>query len=91
VEAAAEEHGWYAVTGVAKRFRGHGLCAGPRRWVRTLAEGLTGRRLPLFGVAGFAEIRDVIGGTAGTLHPNEEGQRQIGALIEPVLTEVLNR
>jgi lysophospholipase L1-like esterase len=91
VEAAAEEQGWHAVTGVAERFRGHGLCAGPQRWVRTLAEGLTGRRLPLFGGAGFAEIRGVIAGSAGTLHPNQEGQRQIGALIEPVLIEVLNQ
>ncbi len=91
VQAAAEEHGWHAVTGVAERFRGHGLCAGSQRWVRTLGEGLTGRPLPLGGGADFGRISEVIGSTAGTLHPNEEGQRQIGALIEPVLVEVLNR
>jgi lysophospholipase L1-like esterase len=91
VEAAAEEHGWNAVTGVAERFRGHGLCAGSQRWVRTLGEGLTGSPLPLGVGADFGRIREVIGSTAGTLHPNEEGQRQIGALIEPVLVDVLSR
>jgi hypothetical protein len=90
IEAAAKEHGWSAVTGVAERFQGHGLCA-PRsqRWVVTLAEGLSGTQLPLGGGAGFLQIRDVIESTAGTIHPNAEGQRQIAELIDPVLSRVL--
>jgi hypothetical protein len=67
VEAAAHEHGWKVVTGVAEHFRGHGVCAGNQRWVRTLGEGPT----------------------RGTLHPNEEGHGQIGALIAPVLSQAL--
>jgi lysophospholipase L1-like esterase len=91
VEAAADEHDWQVVTGVAERFRGHGLCAGRQRWVRTLGEGLSGRPLPLgLGGVGFIHIRDLIESTAGTLHPNEEGHRQIAAPISPVLAEVLN-
>jgi GDSL-like Lipase/Acylhydrolase family len=92
IDAAAKEHGWSAVTGVAERFRGHGLCApGAKRWVQTLGEGLTGHALPLGGGAGFLAIRDVIESTTGTLHPNAEGQRQIAELIDPVLTGVLNQ
>jgi hypothetical protein len=68
VEAAAAEHGWNVVPGVAETFRGHGLCAGKARWVRAFGEG----------------------GVAGTLHPNEEGHRQIAAAINPVLDQVLN-
>ena len=93
IEVAAKEHGWKAVTGVAERFRGHGLCApASQRWVVTLNEGLGGRALPL-GPAGTAylRIRDVIESTAGTLHPNAEGQRQIAQLIYPVLSRVLNQ
>jgi hypothetical protein len=92
IEAAAKEHGWNAVTGVAERFRGHGLCApDSQRWVVTLSEGLGGRELPLGGGGGFLQIRGVIESTAGTIHPNAEGQRQIGQLIDPVLTRVLNQ
>jgi len=92
IDAAAKEHGWNAVTGVAERFRGHGLCApGSQRWVLTLGEGLSGHALPLGGGAGFLAIRDVIKSTAGTLHPNAEGQRQIAELIDPVLTRVLSQ
>ena len=92
IAAAAKEHGWNAVGGVAERFRGHGLCApDAQRWVVTLGEGLSGRPLPLGGGAGFLAIRDVIESTAGTLHPNAEGQRQIAKLIEPVLTHVLDQ
>jgi lysophospholipase L1-like esterase len=92
IDAAAKEHGWNAVTGVAERFRGHGLCApGSQRWVLTLGEGLSGHALPLRGGAGYLAIRDVIESTAGTLHPNAEGQRQIAHLIDPVLTRVLNQ
>jgi hypothetical protein len=68
VQAAADEHGWRVVPGVAEAFRGHGLCARKQRWVRSLGEG------PL----------------TGTLHPNVEGHRQIAALIDPVLAEVLS-
>jgi lysophospholipase L1-like esterase len=92
IDAAAKEHGWNAVTGVAERFRGHGLCAPQaQRWVVTLGEGLGGERLPLGGGAGFLAIRDAIESTASTLHPNAEGQRQIADLIDPVLTRVLNQ
>jgi hypothetical protein len=92
IDAAAKEHGWNAVTGVAERFRGHGLCAPDKqRWVLTLSEGLSGRPLPLAGGAGFLAIRNVIESTAGTIHPNVEGQRQIGSLIDPVLTRVLSQ
>jgi hypothetical protein len=92
IDAAAEEHGWNAVTGVAERFRGHGLCApDSQRWVVTLSEGLGGRELPLGGGGGFLQIRGVIESTAGTIHPNAEGQRQIAQLIDPVLTRVLNQ
>jgi hypothetical protein len=92
INAAAKQHGWNEVTGVAGRFRGHGLCApGKQRWVLTLSEGLSGRPLPLGGGSGFLSIRNVIESTAGTLHPNAEGQRQIGSLIDPVLTRVLNQ
>jgi lysophospholipase L1-like esterase len=92
IDAAAKEHGWNAVTGVAERFRGHGLCApGSQRWVLTLSEGLSGHALPLGGGAGFLAIRDVIKSTAGTLHPNAAGQSQIAQLINPVLTRVLNQ
>lgn len=93
IEASAEDHEWSVVPGVAERFRGHGLCA-PRsqRWVRTLGEGLSGQPLPLTGVGiGFGQIQDVIGSTAGTLHPNGEGQRQIALLIDPVLAKVLSQ
>lgn len=91
VEAAADDHDWQVVSGVAERFRGHGLCAGPQRWVRTLGEGLSGQPLPLGpGGVSFIHIRDVIASTAGTLHPNEAGHRQIAALITPVLARVLN-
>jgi hypothetical protein len=90
VEAAAEEHGWKVVTGVAEHFRGHGLCAGKQRWVRTLGEGLTGEPLPLLrGGVTLDYVETVIGGTAGTLHPNAEGHREIAALITPVLTQAL--
>ncbi len=92
IDAAANEHGWNAVTGVAERFRGHGLCAPDKqRWVLTLSEGLSGRPLPLGGGAGPTSIRDAIESTAGTLHPNPEGQRQIGQLIDPVLARVLSQ
>ena len=57
----------------------------------TLGEGLSGRPLPLARGAGFLAIRGVIESTAGTLHPNAEGQRQIADLIEPVLTKVLDQ
>jgi hypothetical protein len=67
VEAAAEDHGWKVVSGVAEHFRGHGACAGPQRWVRTLGEG------PV----------------TGTLHPNEQGHREIAGLIAPVLSQAL--
>jgi GDSL-like Lipase/Acylhydrolase family len=67
IEAAAQEHGWKVVTGVAEHFRGHGACAGAQRWVRTLGEG------PV----------------TGTLHPNEQGHREIAGLIVPVLSQVL--
>ncbi len=91
IEAAAEEHGWRVVTGVAESFRGHGLCAGKRRWVRTLGEGLTGTPIPLGGQGvDLGQILAVIGSTAGTLHPNEAGHRQIALLIGPVLVEALN-
>jgi hypothetical protein len=92
IDTAAKRHGWNAVTGVAERFRGHGLCAeGSKRWVLTLGEGLSGQPLPLTGGQGFLAIRDVVESTAATLHPNAEGQRQIGQLIDPVLARVLNQ
>jgi hypothetical protein len=92
IDAAAKAHGWNAVTGVAERFQGHGLCApDPQRWVLTLGEGLGNGEAPLGGGAGFLAIRDVIESTAGTLHPNAEGQRQISQLIDPVLTKVLSQ
>ena len=91
IDAASKEHGWNAVTGVAGRFRGHGLCApDSQRWVVTLGEGLSGRELPLGGGSGFLTIRDLIESTAGTIHPNAEGQRQIADLIDPVLNRVLS-
>jgi lysophospholipase L1-like esterase len=92
IDAAAKEHGWNAVTGVAEHFRGHGLCApGSQRWVQTLGEGLGSRPLPLGGGTGFLQVRHVIESTAGTLHPNAEGQQQIADLINPVLARVLNQ
>ena len=92
IEAAVKEHGWNSVTGVAERFRGHGLCApDSQRWVVTLGEGLGGRELPLGGGLGFLQIRDAIESTAGTIHPNAEGQRQIAELINPVLNRVLSQ
>jgi GDSL-like Lipase/Acylhydrolase family len=92
IEAAAKAHGWNAVTGVAERFRGHGICAPDKqRWVHTLGEGLTGREIPLNAGARPPEVRSVIETSAGTLHPNEEGHRQLAALIEPVLERVLNQ
>jgi hypothetical protein len=93
IEASAKDHDWNVVSGVAERFRGHGLCAPEsQRWVRTLGEGLSGQPLPLTGVGvAFGQIQDVIGSTAGTLHPNGEGQRQIALLIDPVLAKVLSQ
>lgn len=59
IETAAAEHGWRLVDGVAERFRGHGLCAMGKRWVRVLGEG------PLFGTlhpneAGHRQIAALI-------------------------------
>jgi lysophospholipase L1-like esterase len=67
IEAAAEEHGWRVVSGVAEHFRGHGACAEQQRWVRQFGEGPP----------------------TGTLHPNEQGHREIAGLITPVLREAL--
>jgi hypothetical protein len=84
IEKSAEDHGWQVVTGVDESFKGHGLCAGKQRWVRTLGEGLSGRPLPLTPVGvDLARIQIAVGSTAGTLHPNEAGHRQIAELIAP--------
>jgi hypothetical protein len=59
IETAAAEHGWRLVDGVAERFRGHGVCAMEKRWVRVLGEG------PLVGIlhpneAGHRQIAALI-------------------------------
>jgi lysophospholipase L1-like esterase len=59
IETAASEHGWRLVDGVAEHFRGHGVCAMEKRWVRVLGEG------PLVGIlhpneAGHRQIAALI-------------------------------
>jgi hypothetical protein len=59
IETAASEHGWRLVDGVAEHFRGHGVCAMQKRWVRVLGEG------PLVGIlhpneAGHRQIAALI-------------------------------
>jgi hypothetical protein len=71
--AAADEHGWRLVGGVADRFRDHGYCAGDQAWVTDLrrsAEGLGGTLKGRF---------------LGTLHPNRAGHE---ATAEPIAAEL---
>jgi lysophospholipase L1-like esterase len=92
IDAAAKEHGWNAVSGVAERFRGHGLCAPEsQRWVQTLGEGLGGGPLPLGGGTNFLQVRNAIESADATIHANGKGQQQIADLIDPVLAKVLNQ
>jgi lysophospholipase L1-like esterase len=59
IETAAAEHGWRLVDGVAERFRGHGVCAKGKRWVRVLGERpLTGTLHP--NEAGHRQIAALI-------------------------------
>jgi hypothetical protein len=69
VAAAVEKHGWDEVRGVAAKFRTHGYCA-PERWVTLLSKSF----LELGGSPALKRL-------LGTLHPNREGQAEIGALI----------
>ncbi len=71
-DAAVENH-WRLVTGVAKVFRDHGICAaGEAAWVRKLGESFSSQ----------ADLN-------GTLHPNGRGHLATAALIAPVLATAL--
>jgi hypothetical protein len=71
-DAAVDNH-WRLVTGVAKVFRDHGICAaGEAAWVRKLDES-------------FSRQADL----NGTLHPNGRGHLATAALIAPVLATAL--
>jgi GDSL-like Lipase/Acylhydrolase family len=71
-DAAVENH-WRLVSGVAKVFRDHGICAeGEAAWVRKLGESFSSQ----------ADLN-------GTLHPNGRGHLATAALIAPVLATAL--
>jgi hypothetical protein len=73
LRAAADEHGWTYIDGVARAFEQHGVCApGAERWVRTANESF---------------VRQ--GGLSGTMHPNEAGHLATARLIRPALAAVL--
>jgi lysophospholipase L1-like esterase len=78
VEQAAARHGWNLVDGVADAFTSHGYCS-TDRWVRTLEQSLD-----LVGATMSPEAR-----VAGTLHPNIEGHRRIGLLLNRAFERVL--
>lgn len=79
IAAAAREHRWRLVDGVAARFRGHGYCAkGDERWVRTIGESLR-----------FHAPARMSALAAGAMHPNEIGHRRLADLLAHPLATVL--
>jgi hypothetical protein len=72
VAAAAAEHGWTLVDGVAEAYRGHGICQADagERWVRTPVESFFRQ-----------DGRLAAASLSGTLHPNGRGHWQTAALI----------
>lgn len=73
IRAAANEHGWNLVDGIAPLFRTHGYCAGRRAWVSSLPDSLR-------DLGGELRQRH-----RGTLHPNAAGHEVIGAVVAAAL------
>lgn len=72
---AAARYRWSEVTGIAEAFRRHGYCAGRERWITTLGDSMLQQ----------GSFREPAASVDGTLHPNEQGQRQIAARIQAAL------
>jgi hypothetical protein len=71
--AAAADHGWHLVGGIAEAFHGHGYCA-QDNWIRTATES---ERL---------QGPNDKGKTLGTLHPTAQGHRVIrDRLLDTIL------
>lgn len=73
VKAAADQHGWVYVGGIADKFATHGYCAGDQRWVRTFGDAKkiqgTDNRCDL---RNLDSIRSCII-SSGSVHPSEGG------------------
>jgi lysophospholipase L1-like esterase len=90
IRESAEDFGWRYVDGVDERFREHGLCAGPERWVVTARESIFDLGIPLGGSPFDPQThRELLASYKGTLHPNPEGHQATAELIFPVLEEVV--
>ena len=67
VAAAARQHGWDEVSGVADLFRTHGICA-KQAWVSSLPDSLI-------------KLRGLAGRHRGAMHPNDVGHKATSELI----------
>src|SRR5262249_48632056 len=68
VAAAAKQHDWDEVSGVAELFHTHGICAGRQAWVSSLPDSLI-------------KLNGWVGRHRGAMHPNEAGHEATSQLI----------
>lgn len=72
VAAAARQHDWDEVGGVADLFRTHGICAKGQAWVSSLPDSLL-------------RLNNWVGRHRGALHPNDAGHEETSRLISRAL------
>ena len=81
VRAAAERHGWTAVSGVSQVFGRNGYCTGDAdRYIRTIQESVRFQRLSFGSI-----LRRLGPALSGAFHPNEAGHLATAGRIVPAL------
>jgi hypothetical protein len=103
VQTAAQAHGWHYVSGIASAFIGHGFCAwtqdsagtgsypdnqdGYQHWVVAMNPGTS---LSPTNIFSSLEASTIEGDTAGTSHPNQQGEAVIrNAIVHEVYKDTL--